>query len=317
MADAALAKAALANATALGLETASRLDLVPVLPALRPVVPGLRPGSIVGVAGAGAASLGLALVAGVSRHGGESGTGGWCAVVGMPEFGVAAAVGMGAAPERLLLVDEPDGRWPDVVAALIEAVDLVLVRPPERPGTAAVRRLTALARKHGCVLTVTGHDWPGTAVRLRIDQAEWIGLGDGHGRLRGRRARIVAEGRGAPGAGRRTWVWLPGPDGEVAPYEPAVPADLRPVEPPEGERRTVGRRTAGPHPVGPPTAAPPPATPHLIGPQTAGPRSVDQEAVERRAAGSLAVDQQTTGARSAESRPALEVVREPPGEDVA
>ncbi|GAA2611339.1 hypothetical protein SMC26_41545 [Actinomadura fulvescens] len=234
MADAALAKATLANATALeglGLDTASRLDLVPVLPALRPVVSGLRPGSVVGLAGMGAASLGLALVAGVSRHGGENGTGGWCAVVGMPEFGIAAAVGMGAEPERLLLVDEPDGRWPDVVAALIEAVDLVLVRPPEPPGSAPVRRLSALARKHGCVLTVTGHDWPGTAVRLRVDQAEWIGLGEGHGRLRGRRAQIVAEGRGAPGTGRRTWVWLPGPDGGVTTYEPAsTGGHLHPVE---------------------------------------------------------------------------------------
>ncbi|WP_225993678.1 hypothetical protein [Actinomadura rudentiformis] len=251
MADAAWARATLANATALetlGLETASRLDLVPVLPALRPVVPGLRPGSVVGLAGTGSASLGLALVAGVSQHGGESGTGGWCAVVGMPEFGVAAAVGMGAEPGRLLLVDEPDGRWPDVVAALIEAVDLVLVRPPERPGTAAVRRLSALARKHGRVLTVTGHDWPGTAIRLRVDQAEWIGLGDGHGRLRGRRARIVAEGRGVPGAGRHTWVWLPGPNGEVASYEPAVAGDLRPVErQPDGTRTVleVVRETPG------------------------------------------------------------------------
>ncbi|MEV4006445.1 hypothetical protein [Actinomadura sp. NPDC049753] len=75
---------------------------VPVLPALRTVVPGggLRPGSVVGLDGPGAASLGLALAAGVSRHGGEDGAGGWCAVVGLPGFGVAAAAGMGAAPER-------------------------------------------------------------------------------------------------------------------------------------------------------------------------------------------------------------------------
>ncbi len=81
------------------LETAPR-DTVPVLPALRPVLPGggLRPGSVVGLGGLGAASLGLALVAGVSRHGGADGTGGWCGVVGVPDFGVAAAAGMGWPP---------------------------------------------------------------------------------------------------------------------------------------------------------------------------------------------------------------------------
>src|SRR5690606_4368204 len=110
-------------------------EAVPVLPALRPVLPGgLRPGSVVGVAGPGAASLGAALVAGGSRHGGEDGAGGWCGVVGLPDFGVVAAAGMGAVPERLLLVDDPGDRWADVVAALCEAVDLILLCPPGRPG---------------------------------------------------------------------------------------------------------------------------------------------------------------------------------------
>ncbi|WP_231333421.1 hypothetical protein [Actinomadura graeca] len=190
---------------------------VPVLPALRAVVPGggLRPGSAVGLSGPGASSLGLALVAGVGAHGGPDGTGGWCGVVGVPDFGVLAAAGMGAAPERLLLVDDPGERWPDVVAALAEAVELILLRPPGRPAAAAVRRLSALARKHGCVLALTGAHagaWPGVRLRLRLEDLAWQGLGDGHGRLRGRLADVVAEG---PGAGRRARLWFPGPDGAV------------------------------------------------------------------------------------------------------
>ncbi|WP_019634173.1 hypothetical protein [Actinomadura atramentaria] len=195
---------------------------VPVLPALRTVVPGgLRPGSLVGVAGHGSGSLGLALVAGVSRHGGPDRAGGWCAVVGLPEFGVVAAAGMGAAPERLLLVDDPGDRWADVVAALTEAVDLVLLRPPERPGAAAARRLAALARRHGCVLALAGPHaaaWPGVRLRLRVAESRWEGLGAGHGVLRARRARVTAEGRGG-GA----WLWLPGPAGEVAPADGGRP----------------------------------------------------------------------------------------------
>lgn len=191
-----------------------REDRIPVLAALRPVVPGggLRPGSTVCLDGAGAATLGLALVAGAAQGDG------WCAAVGMPEFGVVAAVQMGADPERLLLVDSPGERWPDVVAALAEAVDLVLVRPPEPPGAAVTRRLAALTRRHGCALVVPGA-WEGAQLRLRVATARWTGLGDGHGHLRGRRAEIVAEGRGVHGAGARTWVWLPGPDGRVTPDE--------------------------------------------------------------------------------------------------
>ncbi|HEX6468552.1 MAG TPA: hypothetical protein VF069_05600 [Streptosporangiaceae bacterium] len=203
---------------------------VTVLPALRPVIPGgaLRPGWVVCVGGPGRGSLGLALVAGAA------GGGGWCAAVGLPDLGVVAAIEMGAEPARLLLVDEPGGRWPDVVAALIDAVDLVLLRPAERPSPTAVRRLMALARRGRCVLVVDG-DWPGAQLRLSVAAAEWEGLGDGHGRLAGRRARVAADGRGAAGAGRAAWVWLPGPAGQVskAPataHEGPVPRDHhRPV----------------------------------------------------------------------------------------
>ncbi|MEW2353897.1 hypothetical protein [Spirillospora sp. NPDC029432] len=239
MADAAPAGAPPMDAPCAGL---------PVLPALRPLLPGgLRPGSAVGVAGPGSASLGLALVAGVSRRAGEAGGageadaagaagagdgGGWCAIVGLPDLGLAAAAGMGAAPERLLLVDEPGERWPDVVAALAEAVDLVLLNVVERPAAPAVRRLSALARKHGCVLALTGayaREWPGTRLRLRVADSEWRGLGDGHGVLRGRRARVVAD---APGRERDGWLWLPGPDGAVTPAgPPAVGPAGRPDRP--------------------------------------------------------------------------------------
>jgi hypothetical protein len=205
-------------------------DLIPVLPALRPVLPhgGLRPGWVVSVGGSGAtapgaASLGLALIAGAAR------SGGWCAAVGLPDLGVAAAAAMGAEPERLLLVDDPGERWPDVVAALIDAVDLVLVRPPARPGPTLVRRLAALARRGRCVLVAAG-DWSGAQVRLRVAAAEWTGPGAGFGHLTSRLARIVATGKGAAGPGRSAWVWLPGPEGAVAPAAAPAAAGRPPLE---------------------------------------------------------------------------------------
>jgi hypothetical protein len=199
-------------------------ETVPVLPALRPIVPGggLRPGSAVELAGQGSGSLGLALLAGVSRHGG------WCAAVGLPELGVLSAAGMGVEPERLLLVDDPAGRWPDVSAALLEAVDLVLLRPPDRPAAAVVRRLNALARKHGSVLAVNGQPWEGARLRLEVSESHWTGLGDGHGHLRGRQARVTAHGRGAATQGRDAWIWLPGHDGTVSTAELHRPTLPRP-----------------------------------------------------------------------------------------
>jgi hypothetical protein len=191
--------------------TVAEPDLLPVLPALRGVLPGLRRGQVVLVDSAGA--LATALAAGVSANGG------WCAAVGMPDLGVLAAVAMGVDPQRLLLVDQPGERWPEVVATMLGAVELVLLRPPVPPSAVQVRRLTAHARRHGAVLVVTG-SWEGSHVKLRVVSSLWTGLSDGHGHLRGRRVQVVVEGKGPL---RRAWLWLPGPDGSIG------PADLVPV----------------------------------------------------------------------------------------
>lgn len=187
--------------------TSAQQDQLAVLPGLRPVLPGLWRGQVLSVDGVGA--LSSALAAGVSADGG------WCAAVGMPDLGVLAAADMGVALDRLLLVDEPGEHWPEVVATLLGAVELVLLRPPARPSTVEARRLTAHARRHGAVLVVTA-PWDGAYLRLRVTSSLWTGVGDGHGHLRGRRVRVVAEGKGLP---REAWLWLPGPDGRVTAAE--------------------------------------------------------------------------------------------------
>lgn len=191
------------------------VSALPVLPALQAVVPGLRRGQALAVDDAGA--LALAVVAGAS------GAGAWCAVVGLPEFGVEAAAGMGCDLTRMLLVDHPKERWAEVVAALIEVVDVLLVRPPGQLPPGVKRRLMALARTSGCALVVTG-PWEGAALRIRVTSSLWTGVDQGHGHLRGRRVQVVAEGRGQAGRPRSAWLWLPAPDGSV------VGADLVPVK---------------------------------------------------------------------------------------
>jgi hypothetical protein len=183
--------------------------MLPVLPALRELLPrgGLARGSVVTVAEFGL--LALALAAGASADGA------WCGIAGVPE--------------RTLLVPDPGSAWAQVVASLLDGCELVLLRLPARapgPGSygaqeAQVRqRLEATLRRGRGVLLVVG-DWPGAQVRLRVLTQGWTGLGDGHGRLRACCAQVTADGRGEAAVPRTRWLWLPAEDGRVTVAEPA------------------------------------------------------------------------------------------------
>ena len=182
-------------------------SILPVLPPLRGLLAagGLPRGHVITTGAWGL--LCLALAAGASH------AGAWCAVVGLPALGVLAAADLGLDPGRLLLIAEPGGSWPQVAASLLDGCDIVLLRPPDRPSAQLRRKLEAVARRYGSVLLVAG-EWDGAQARLRIARQEWAGIGTGHGRLRARKAEVVAEGRGA--RPRTQWLWLPGPDGAVA-----------------------------------------------------------------------------------------------------
>jgi hypothetical protein len=188
--------------------------VLPVLPALAELLPagGLARGSVVVVDRPGL--LCLALVAAASA------AGAWCGVAGIPDLGVAAAAAMGAEPARLMLVAQPGPGWPQVVASMLEACEVVVVRPPGRPPLQIRRRLEGVLRRGGGVLVAAG-EWEGAPVRLRVARRSWAGIGDGYGSLRACRAEVVAEGRGAVARPRRRWLWLPAPDGTVAPDETA------------------------------------------------------------------------------------------------
>lgn len=182
--------------------------VLPVLPALRGLLPagGLQRGSVVTSGDWGL--LALALAAGAMADGA------WCAIAGVPSLGVRAAAEVGLDPDRLLLIPAPGPSWPQVVASLLDGFDVVLLRPPDQPSAQLRRKLEAAARRYGSVLVVAG-DWPGAQARLLMADAEWTGIGPGHGRLRARLAQVVASGRGGSERPRSAWLWLPGPDGTV------------------------------------------------------------------------------------------------------
>jgi hypothetical protein len=189
--------------------------LLPVVPALRPLLPGqgLRRGTTVVVARS--AALALALVAGASA------AGSWVAAVGLPDLGIVAAAEAGVVLERLALVPAPGARaWPAVVAAFLDAVDVVLVRAPARLPPAQARRAAARARERGAVLVSLG-PWPEPAdLRLAVTSSSWQGLGQGHGRLLARQVEVASTGRGAAARERRVLLWLPSADGAITRREP-------------------------------------------------------------------------------------------------
>ena len=165
-----------------------------------------------------ASALCVALMAAPSQ------AGMWCGVAGMPGLGIVAAAEAGVEPGRMMLVPEPGPRWAEVAATMLDACEVVLLRPPGRAPAQARRRLETAACRSGAALIVAG-TWDGAPVRLHVTRQQWDGICDGYGRLRARRAEVIAEGRGALVRPRRAWLWLPGPDGKVS--AAAKPADSR------------------------------------------------------------------------------------------
>ena len=217
-----------------GAANVTSTGMLPVLPALRELLPrgGLTRGSVVTVAEFGL--LALALAAGASADGA------WCGIAGVPEAGVLAASGLGLDAERTLLVPDPGPAWPQVVASLLDGCELVLLRPPAKAppqGVQVRQRLEATLRRGRGVLLVVG-DWPGAQVRLRVLTQGWTGLDDGHGRLRACCAQVMADGRGQAAVARTRWLWLPAEDGRVTAAEPMdIPAPDIPAADFESARR--------------------------------------------------------------------------------
>ena len=190
---------------------------LPVAAPLAGLLPGggLRRGSTVAVHGSSA--LLLALLAEASR------SGSWCALVGLPGIGVAAAADAGLDLSRTALVPRPGPRPATVVAALVDGVDVVVLGGAAAWRAGDRQRLAARVRQRGAVLVpVVGAPgaWPGADAELHAAGGTWSGLlGDGAGRLRARRVHLLCAARGRA-HDLADDVLLPGPGGPCAPVPP-------------------------------------------------------------------------------------------------
>jgi hypothetical protein len=200
----------------------NRIDTraLPTHPALAELLPGgaLSAGSSYAV---GSTTLAVALLQGASA------AGAWCAVVGVPDLGVEAAAGLGVDLDRLVLVPHPGEQWLAIVAALVDVVSIVLVKPPNgaaasapsvpRIGEATAGRLSS--RQREAVLLSLG-DWPRADARLIVTESSWAGIGAGFGHLAGRQATVSSTAAAWSGRARSRRLWLPAPGGRTV--EPVV-----------------------------------------------------------------------------------------------
>lgn len=203
-------------------ELRARVDQMQGRPAAQPVATHpafagllqLQTGSSYGV---DSASLAMALMAGPSADGA------WCGVVGSAEFGLEAAAAAGVDLRRTILVPDPGEAWLEVTAALIDVLGVVVVAAPSQVSSKDVSRISARLRQRGSVLIAlrpqaasrsagaslgtTYGDWPRCDARVSLRDAEWVGLGQGHGHLQAR--RVTVEVRRGTGPARTRRLWLP------------------------------------------------------------------------------------------------------------
>lgn len=177
---------------------------------------GLVRGRIVGCVGPAAMSLALALA---SRAGV---TGSWTAVVGVPMLGVEAAVEMGIPLDRLVAIDVDGGptAWAERVGAAADGFDLIITRPPAGAARAE-RKVRQRLQARGVVMLAVDPTSPSVSCDLEFStsRVDWVGLGQGFGSLRARRATVRLTGRRVPRPVERE-LWLPGRDGGAALVDP-------------------------------------------------------------------------------------------------
>ncbi|MEK6309392.1 MAG: hypothetical protein V4755_01660 [Curtobacterium sp.] len=206
---------------------ATRVDTVVGLPTAPAIAP-LLPGGAIRVGGTYAVQDSVLLAMTMLQA--ASSEGAWCAVVGVPSFGVEAAAAAGIDLERLVLVPDPGDQWLTVTAALVDVAQIVLTRPLGRVVPGDVSRLAARLRQRGGALVSLG-SWPGADVSLQVTASDWVGIGHGHGYLSERRATVTATGRAGAVRPVSAELLLPAADGVVRPVEPAAASQpvLRPV----------------------------------------------------------------------------------------
>jgi len=202
--------------------TPARERTVPVEPALSQLFPeaGLQRGHVIGCRGVAARTAALALTARAVTEGA------WLAVVGLDDLGVEAATELGIPAERVVAIAAATPReWAERTAAAADGFELIITTLPTG-AERGLRKVRQRLQARGSVLIVVppatttvrnvrpGSGAGGFGFDVATSHGEWLGIGEGHGRLVARRVGVRSSGRRIP---RPVTIdcWLPGPDGRV------------------------------------------------------------------------------------------------------
>lgn len=170
--------------------------LLPIPKLLAEAMPaGMQRGTVAVLSGARSLPVGMAAAV--------SAAGGYVAIVGLPGFGLLAAVEMGADLSRLAMIPDPGTDPLEVAAVLMDGMDLVVLDLAGRSVSAGrARALVARARHRGCTLLVVRGEWQDASLRIEAKVCGYemaVGSGGiplpGYGRLRRVRLTVCARGR--------------------------------------------------------------------------------------------------------------------------
>lgn len=126
---------------------------------------------------------------------------GWVAVVGWPDLGAVWMQDAGIDLERTILVPDVQGLGAEIVAALLDGFEQVVVGPQAALTAAARRQLLARARQRESTL-ITPLAWEGASIRMRA-ATTWSGPAQGDYWLRRARYDVVSANRQDGGRERR------------------------------------------------------------------------------------------------------------------
>ncbi|GAB34498.1 hypothetical protein [Gordonia otitidis] len=160
---------------------------------------GIARGSVVGCSGA--RSLVVAMIAAVSRGGGQVG------IVGLPWLNLLSAAEMGADLARIATVPDPGVDPVEIASVLLDGMDLVVLglRGVD-VAPARCRVVSGRVRQHSSALMVVDGHWPGAQIRMEASVltyrhvpggvgADLAAARRGHGRIGGLRLQVTATGR--------------------------------------------------------------------------------------------------------------------------
>ena len=118
----------------------------------------------------------------------------WCALVGIPDAGLAAAEDMGVTLDRVVLVPHPGDQWLSVVSALTDVVGVVVLGGAPVPSERTLSTLMGRLRERESTVLVSS-SWPRKEATISVSQHHWQGLGVGHGLLQEHRMSITMTPR--------------------------------------------------------------------------------------------------------------------------